>query len=91
MAAHSLNRRLDAIEERAIEQAVQREAERLGALVACEPSELIRLAVEAAALIERHGWHRTIELIAADVGVTAEQLETRAAELARDPERAPCR
>lgn len=84
MAIRTLTTRLDHIEERAFAARVRAEAERIGALVGCPPETLLARAQEIARDVERHGLERTIELVAHANGVTAEEIERRAARFAAD-------
>lgn len=74
-----VSRRVDQLEERARERHVRTLAERLGAEVRCDRDVLLARAGQIAELIEVHGHDRTVELVAAGIGLTPEQLEIRAA------------
>lgn len=82
MTGRGLANRVCRLEEEADAQAACAEAERIGEMVGAPPDVLLARAVEIGALIERHGYERSIELVAAGVGLSAEDLEGRVGRLA---------
>lgn len=73
-----MSKRVDRLEDRAEGARVRRAAARIGADIGCSPEELIADAERLVESIELHGRARAIEILAASVGMTAEQLETGA-------------
>ena len=81
MAANHLNRRLDLLEDQALAEAERQEAERIGALIGCDPAVLLERAQVLGTLVERHGVERVLEIVGEGLGISAEALETRVARL----------
>lgn len=79
-----LGQRLDRLEDQALDREIDVEAARLGALVGCDPAVLLERAQAIAETLGQHGYHRTVELVAAGVGLSPEQLEAGAARLEPD-------
>lgn len=73
--ARSLNGRLGKLEEQVMERRVRAAAVRIGAEINCPPDVLIADAERLADLVELHGRDRAVGLVAAEIGITPEELE----------------
>ena len=72
---NGMSRRVNRLEERAEARHVRRVAARMADALGCSADALLAEAERVADMVEAHGRDRAVELVAAEVRVTPEELE----------------